>query len=239
MGGFKINNPNASSSCGCGESCMRPHMGMVSMTLTRFPARRWRLDHQRLSTNPCDRCLYHGLHEPGANVDVCEVIPVGSNVALVGFRPHKDQLVNHLSERILGQPITINDISKLNDVFLGRKDCPHPNSATVHESHFGTMYIVPVREDWQATWTMDDWNEHRIEHLLPFHGYEITNTVHPLACGLGDLVHPQKGCYVGQEVLTRMRSRGKFGRRLTRVPNPDDRATTVGKKESLVLERIQ
>ena len=70
------------------------------------------------------------------------------------------------------------------------------------------MYIVPVREDWQATWTMDDWNEHRIEHLLPFHGHEITNTVHPLACGLGDLVHPQKGCYVGQEVTARMKHKG-------------------------------
>lgn len=189
-----------------------------------------------LVTNACTTVF---TNRAAQIVDVCEVIPVGSNVALVGFRPHKDQLVNHLSERILGQPITINDISELNDVFLGRKDCPHPNSATVHESHFGTMYIVPVREDWQATWTMDDWNEHRIEHLLPFHGYEITNNVHPLACGLGDLVHPQKGCYVGQEVLTRMRSRGKFGRRLTRVSNPDERATTVGKKESLVLERIQ
>ena len=189
-----------------------------------------------LVTNACTTVF---TNRAAQIVDVCEVIPVGSNVALVGFRPHKDQLVNHLSERILGQPITINDISELNDVFLGRKDCPHPNSATVHESHFGTMYIVPVREDWQATWTMDDWNEHRIEHLLPFHGYEITNTVHPLACGLGDLVHPQKGCYVGQEVLTRMRSRGKFGRRLTRVSNPAEHATTVGKKESLVLERIQ
>ena len=189
-----------------------------------------------LVTNACTTVF---TNRAAQIVDVCEVIPVGSNVALVGYRPHKDQLVNHLSERILGQPITINDISELNDVFLGRKDCPHPNSATVHESHFGTMYIVPVREDWQATWTMDDWNEHRIEHLLPFHGYEITNNVHPLACGLGDLVHPQKGCYVGQEVLTRMRSRGKFGRRLTRVSNPDERATTVGKKESLVLERIQ
>ena len=193
-----------------------------------------------LSTNlVTDACTTVFTNRAAQIVDVCEVIPIGSNVALVGFRPHKEQLVNHLSERILGQPIIINDISELNDVFIGRKDCPHPNSATVHESHFGTMYIVPVREDWQATWTMDDWNEHRIEHLLPFHGYEITNTVHPLACGLGDLVHPQKGCYVGQEVLTRMRSRGKFGRRLTRVPNPDDRATTVGKKESLVLERIQ
>ena len=193
-----------------------------------------------LSTNlVISACTMVFTNRAAQIVDVCEVIPVGSNVALVGFRPHKDQLVNHLSERILGQPITINDISELNDVFLGSKDCPHPNSATVHASHFGTMYIVPVREDWQATWTMDEWNEHRIEHLLPFHGHEITNTVHPLACGLGDLVHPQKGCYVGQEVLTRMRSRGKFGRRLTRVSNPAERATTVGKKQSLVLERIQ
>ena len=62
--------------------------------------------------------LHHGFTNRAAQiVDVCEVIPVGSNVALVGFRPHKDQLVNHLSERILGQPITINDISELNDVF--------------------------------------------------------------------------------------------------------------------------
>lgn len=172
-------------------------------------------------------------------VDVCDVIPVGENVALVGFRQHKEQLIHHLSERILGQPITINDISDLNDVFIGRVDCPHPNTTTVHNSFFGTMYIIPAKEQWEATWTADEWTEHRIEHLLPFYGHEITNSVHPLACGLGDLVHPQKGCYVGQEVLTRMRSRGKLGRRLTRMSNPAEHATTVGKKESLVLERIQ
>jgi folate-binding protein YgfZ len=101
------------------------------------------------------------------------------------------------------------------------------------------MYIIPIKHEWKATWTEGEWTEHRITNLIPYHGHEITSKVHPLACGLGDLVHPQKGCYIGQEVLTRMRSRGKQGHRLVKRKNPVDKATTVGEEESLVLERIQ
>ena len=172
-------------------------------------------------------------------VDVCEVIPVGDNIALVGFLPHKDMLIKHLSDRILGQPIAISDISDLNDVFIGLPDEPHPPGTTVHQSHFGTVYVIPKKLEQEPSWTDDEWTDHRIAKMVPFYGHEITPHVHPLACGLGDLVHPQKGCYVGQEVLTRMRSRGKLGRRLSKVDNPAENATTVGTTHSLVLERIQ
>ena len=172
-------------------------------------------------------------------IDVCEVVPVGSNVALIGYLPHKDGLLSHLSERILGQPISINDISALNDVFIGTGDSAPPEGATVHQSYFGTMYIVPARVKWAETWSQSEWKEHRIANEIPFYGHEISTTVHPLGCALGDLVHPQKGCYVGQEVLVRMRSRGKLGHRLVRRINPVTKATTVGRNESLVLERIQ
>ena len=139
----------------------------------------------------------------------------------------------------MGQSITITDISDLNDVFLGTGGAPFPKDTTVHQSHFGEMYIIPVKHRWEATWTDEDWTEHRISNLIPYHGHEITSKVHPLACGLGDLVHPQKGCYIGQEVLTRMRSRGKQGHHLAKRRNPVEKATTVGASESLVLERIQ
>lgn len=172
-------------------------------------------------------------------VDVCEVIPVGDSIALVGFLSQKDMLIKHLSDRILGQPITISDISGLNDVFIGLPDEPHPPGTTVHQSHFGTVYVIPKKLEQEPSWTDDEWTEHRIANMVPFYGHEITPHVHPLACGLGDLVHPQKGCYVGQEVLTRMRSRGKLGRRLSKVDNPAKNATTVGTTHSLVLERIQ
>ena len=189
-----------------------------------------------LVTGPCTTVI---TNRAAQIVDVCEVIPVGANVALVGFLPQKDQLIKHLSDRILGQPIAISDISNLNDVFIGLPDEPHPPGTTVHQSHFGTMYVIPKKLEREPTWTEDEWTEHRIANLVPFYGHEITSNVHPLACGLGDLVHPQKGCYVGQEVLTRMRSRGKLGRRLSKVENPAENATTVGTTHSLVLERIQ
>ena len=86
---------------------------------------------------------------------------------------------------------------------------------------------------------MEQWNEHRITNLIPYHGHEITGSYHPLACGLEPLVHPQKGCYVGQEVLTRMRSRGKQGHRLVVRPNPVEKPTTQGKERSLCIVRTQ
>ena len=193
-----------------------------------------------LSTNQVDgACTTVFTNRAAKIIDVCEVIPVGSHIALVGFEPNKLAMTAHLTERILGQSITITDISDLNDVFLGTGGAPFPKDTTVHQSHFGEMYIIPVKHRWEATWTDEDWTEHRISNLIPYHGHEITSKVHPLACGLGDLVHPQKGCYIGQEVLTRMRSRGKQGHHLAKRRNPVEKATTVGASESLVLERIQ
>ena len=42
------------------------------------------------------------------------------------------------------------------------------------------------------------------------------------------LVHESKGCYIGQEILTRMRSRGKMGKQLVQVAIDAEDATSVG-----------
>ena len=73
--------------------------------------------------------------------------------------------------------------------------------------------------------------------MIPHQGHEITPNVHPLACGLGDLVHESKGCYIGQEILARMRSRGRQGKELVRIANPVEAATTIGANHSLAIVR--
>ena len=52
-------------------------------------------------------------------IDVCEIIDLGQQAAIVGYGPHKNALLKHLSSRILGQSININDISNLNHVYVG------------------------------------------------------------------------------------------------------------------------
>ena len=152
-------------------------------------------------------------------IDVCDIVPVGEHVAIVGHAMNKNALAAHLAGRILGQAITITDISELNDVFIDVGDSEIPPDATVHTSFFGRMFIVPIKHNWQATWTMEQWNEHRISNLIPYHGHEISSTHHPLHVDWNRRSSP-KGMLCRPEVLTRMRSRGKQGHHLVVQSNP-------------------
>lgn len=193
-----------------------------------------------LSTNHVtDSCTTVLTQRTGKIIDVCEVVNLGEQVALIGHGPQKEKVLNHLINRVLGRNITFHDISHLNDVFIGEGDQAPPPKSTLHTSFFGLMYIVPRSEGHQPTWTEHQWREHRIQRSIPFHGHEISEKHHPLACGLRDLVHTAKGCYVGQEVITRMISRGKQGHELVRRPNPAEGATTIGETESLCIVRTQ
>jgi len=57
----------------------------------------------------------------------------------------------------------------------------------------------------------------RIEAGLPEVGHELTEDFIPLELGLWDMVSFNKGCYVGQEVIARMESRGKLAKMLVWV----------------------
>lgn len=48
----------------------------------------------------------------------------------------------------------------------------------------------------------------------PYAGHELTEDYIPLEANLWDAVSFNKGCYIGQEIIARMESRGKLARRL-------------------------
>jgi folate-binding protein YgfZ len=73
--------------------------------------------------------------------------------------------------------------------------------------------------------------------MIPFQQSEITREFHPFNCGLSEFVHEAKGCYIGQEILTRMRSRGKMGKQLMKVDKNAEDATTIGTEFSLAIRR--
>lgn len=60
----------------------------------------------------------------------------------------------------------------------------------------------------------------RIEAGLPEMGREVQEDSIPLEVGLAHAVSFDKGCYVGQEIIARMESRGKLAKRLAGVSLP-------------------
>ncbi len=94
---------------------------------------------------------------------------------------------------------------------------------------FGVEFFVPIDQatafwqSWiqngatpQATPVGDDTLEiHRIESGIPRSGFEITDEILPAETKqLDRAVNYNKGCYLGQEVVERMRSRGVVARQL-------------------------
>ncbi len=168
-------------------------------------------------------------------IDMVDVIDMGEFLALVGHEPFKNNVLDHMHKRILGQDIQIGDATQNNSVYFSTTDIDVANSVTKRNTWRGWILVAPNSEMIDETMDFNEFNEYRVMNMIPHQGYEITSNNHPLACGLGDLVHEAKGCYIGQEILARMRSRGRQGKELVRLENPVENATTSGKTHSLVI----
>ena len=57
----------------------------------------------------------------------------------------------------------------------------------------------------------------RIEAGLPRFGHELTQEYIPLEANLWDDVSFNKGCYIGQEIIARMESRGRLAKKLVQL----------------------
>jgi len=170
-------------------------------------------------------------------IDMVDVITVGQNIALVGHAGYKDILLSHLISKILQQDVTLRDITPNNKVYLSTEQWTEREGMTVVQTFRGWLIVASHAFPLESTMTLEEFNDYRIENMIPHQGYEITPNVHPFNCGLEHLVHEAKGCYIGQEILTRMRSRGRQGKELVRLPNPVVGATTIGANHSLAIVR--
>lgn len=75
--------------------------------------------------------------------------------------------------------------------------------------HFSKTDFVPASEE--------EFDFLRIEAGLPRFGHELTEAYIPLEANLWDDVSFSKGCYIGQEIIARMESRGKLAKRLVKL----------------------
>lgn len=183
-------------------------------------------------------------------IAVATVMVREEGVVLLVHREHWQALLEHLTPRQLGQDVAMLDLSDRNHVVY-RTGPGGPEigawytvegvtSARVH--HDLCILVVAGSSSAEHGQNHDAWTAWRVTNRWPEVGFEITSKHHPYACGLESLVHENKGCYLGQEVLTRMRSRGKTGWTLVQGSTEDfpvDRITTSHDGRSMAIVRTR
>ena len=160
-----------------------------------------------------------------------------------------EELVKYLESKILAQEVAINDVTSLNFIDIVYDEGSINKQVTIDKDTtiigINGMYSIELYSVKQSRKHCDGDNESftnwRVDNLIPWYNYEISNSVNPYQCGLGYQVHENKGCYTGQEILTRMRTRNKGIFQLISRENRADeesKPTTQGSEKSLYLRKI-
>jgi aminomethyltransferase len=181
-------------------------------------------------------------------VDLATVFHMGGFLAVQTHTSQLGMLLKHVTPRILDQEVTIVDVTSrnqfciefgINNANVGKfESLDGVTHGYIDEKYSLLIASLDVESDHIDD--LESFHEWRIENQIPWNGFEVTRTNHPLAVGLNQLVHQAKGCYIGQEVLARMISRGRQGKKLTRVENgtiDDKYVTTLGQNYSLAIIR--
>ena len=159
-----------------------------------------------------------------------------------------EELVKYLESKILAQEVAINDVTSLNFIDIVYDEGSIDKQVTIDKDTtiigINGMYSIELYSVKQSRKHCDGDGESftnwRVDNLIPWYNYEISNSVNPYQCGLGYQVHENKGCYTGQEILTRMRTRNKGIFQLISRENRADeesKPTTQGSERSLYLEK--
>jgi len=207
-----------------------------------------------LSTNliPTEpgRAVQTAFTDRAAKIIAAAVVLVREEgVVLLVHRPVMQTLIDHLQPRRLGQDVALVDLSERNHVVyaIGRTTTLNIGTWETQESNTTVqlhqelqVHVIAGPPPGDEANNVEAWTAWRIQHRWPEHGVEITPNHHPFACGLEALVHDNKGCYLGQEVLTRMKSRGKTGWILMQgdvTDFPEQRLTTTHEGKALAIVR--
>jgi tRNA-modifying protein YgfZ len=178
------------------------------------------------------------------------VISIGPSAILIDADPAVSAtLPGRLERYIVADDVTIEDVTdSVAIVHFARvkmEDVPEEIRATLLPSNrFGVPgfdFFPPFRTDLAPVWekitarlpvlSAELLDLIRIEHGVPRWGCELDETTLPHEAGL-DRTHIDfhKGCYIGQEVISRLRSVGHVNRELRGFVSPDGTPLTAGSR---------
>ncbi len=133
----------------------------------------------------------------------------------------RETLYRHIDHYIIADDVTLDDETD-RTFCLGVADgaALHRIYGPIEEKEAACAQVGVAEGDYR------DW---RMEHFVPRYGEDLTEKTLPQEAALPEALHFQKGCYLGQEIVERIRSRGHVNRTLSGLLFEGD-APQVGAK---------
>jgi len=144
----------------------------------------------------------------------------------------RQSLYEHLDHFIIADDVTLEDVTDQMPCFAIEGPKAEADGAAISfTGQRGFRIYGTAAPDGLPAATMEDAEAARIMHFKPRYGHDITDRTLPQETQqMKAAVHFQKGCYLGQEIVERVRSRGHVNRLLVGFTGDADTAPAVGAK---------
>lgn len=175
-----------------------------------------------------------GLSPKGKLIFVAKLAAAGDRLRLVVPSGLRETVLTHLKKYAIFQKVTLED--RTGDfVRVGmRGEAPSPGEGELllgRDGEFDDDRLVAASSagdflrDLEASGgrslTPDEAEALRVEAGRPRFGQDFDESNLPDEVGLEDAISTTKGCYVGQEIVARMRTYGRVNRRIVGFRFPD------------------
>jgi len=178
---------------------------------------------------PGDTAFAFFLTAQGRIISDC-YITCNEDHLLLDVEPEvRDAIVKHIDHYIIADDVTLEDVT---DVTFGLLAAGKRLHGPVDEKN-RTIAALGMTEA-----TAADLEAYRIEQFHPLFGKDFTSSTLPQETGLAYALHFNKGCYLGQEIVERIRSRGHVNKTLVGLRGGGDVVFSAGGKVSFNGEEI-
>ena len=178
---------------------------------------------------PGDQVYAFFLTAQGRIVSDCYITCYNDYLMLDVEPEVRDAVIKHIDHYIIADDVSLEDVS----------------DATFSLIAAGKRIYGPVEEKDQTIAALalvpaaaEDYEAYRLERFHPVFGKDFTSSTLPQETGLGYALHFNKGCYLGQEIVERIRSRGHVNRVLVGLRSSAGTSFPVGAKLKLNGEEI-
>jgi folate-binding protein YgfZ len=178
---------------------------------------------------PGDRKYAFFLTAQGRIVTDCHITCYEEHLLLDVPHEVREAIAKHIDHYIIADDVTLEDVTESTYSLLAADKRVY-GPIEEKDPAIDALGLMPATEE--------ELEIYRVEQFHPAFGQDFNTSTLPQETGLLYALHFNKGCYIGQEIVERIRSRGHVNKIVVGLRSADGEVLPVGAKVQFNAEEI-
>lgn len=166
-------------------------------------------------------------NDKGRLIDIIYVLNNHEFSYLLTSGMYLDKVIAHLDKFVIMDDVVFEKINETANCYISFEAHEQNNkfeltdniislqdNFRIEKKMFIDIHNAGLKIEDTSELSKEEFEQVRIENLIPSAPNEINENINPVECGLNEYISYTKGCYIGQEVIARLDAQGKIPKQM-------------------------